>query len=67
MDECEPLTVGGVRAYYTLGSQRLEEVARDQGLDAKDMVAWNKPALPGLTTRAYLLAGAYTRPHFGST
>jgi SWI/SNF-related matrix-associated actin-dependent regulator of chromatin subfamily A member 5 len=51
----DEITVRGVKAYYTLGSQRLDEVAKAKGVDAKELLGWNKPDLPGLTQRAYLL------------
>ena len=51
----DTIVAGGVRAYYTLGSQRLDEVAKAKNIDAKDLLAWNKPDLPALTLRAYLL------------
>ena len=38
----DEVTLRGVRAYYTCGSQRLDEVAKEQGLDPKDLVVWNK-------------------------
>ena len=46
---------GGHRAYYTKGWEKLDEVAIQRGIDPKDMFAWNKPGLPGLTQRAYLI------------
>ena len=51
----DTITLGGVDAYYTKGSMKLDEVAEKLGLDIGELLSWNKPDLPGLHAKAYLL------------
>ena len=55
----DTITLGGVDAYYTKGSMKLDEVAEKLGLDVGELLSWNKPDLPGLHAKACLL---YTSP-----
>ena len=51
----DEIEVGGVKAYYTKGWEKLDDVARKYDMDPKDLLAWNKPSLPALTQKAYLI------------
>ena len=51
----EEITVRGARAYYTKGWEKLDEVARRFAVDPKAVYAWNKPDLPSLTQKAFLI------------
>ena len=44
-----------MKAYYTKGWEKLDDVARKYDMDPKDLLAWNKPSLPALTQKAYLI------------
>jgi SWI/SNF-related matrix-associated actin-dependent regulator of chromatin subfamily A member 5 len=51
----EEITVRGARAYYTKGWEKLDEVAKRFDVDLKAVLAWNKPDLPSLTQKAFLI------------
>ena len=51
----EEITVRGARAYYTKGWEKLDEVAKRFAVDPKAVYAWNKPDLPSLTQKAFLI------------
>ena len=43
------------KVYYTKGWEKLDEVAKRFGVDPKTLLTWNKPDLPSLTLKAYLI------------
>ena len=51
----EEITVRGARAYYTKGREKLDEIAKRFEVDPKAVLAWNKPDLPSLTQKAFLI------------
>jgi hypothetical protein len=51
----EDAVIRGAVAYYTKMNESVEEIARERGLDARDIVAWNKAEYPSISRKSQLL------------
>ena len=51
----EDAVIRGAVAYYTKRNESVDEIARERGLDARDIVAWNKAEYPNISRKSQLL------------
>ena len=51
----EDTVIRGAVAYYTKRNESVDEIARERGLDARDIVAWNKAEYPNISRKSQLL------------
>ena len=51
----EDAMIRGAVAYYTRKNESIDEIARERGLDARDIVLWNKAEYPSISIKSQFL------------